>query len=633
MLTLFRNLVRSKAALVVIGLLILAMAAFGITDIFTPGLGNGLARVGDRTVEARTIDREMDLQLDRINEQTGQVFTRQDFTDSGRLTQTISMEVSRLTMSEYLSQQGLRPSERAVREQIRQIPIFRSQINDGFDITNYQSFLANQNIRESEFVQSIEDQQALDNLSVGFSGALEPPNSLAQLASAYRNEARGIAFIVITQDNLPEIAVEPTEEELREFYSTQQGALLQPERRGFSLIAITPDDFLHRVDISDEEIENEYHAQISRFSAPSTRTYDTLIFPTESAARGALGRLLADEDVDLVMQQLSGVPAPTEISLRSEIQNSELAETVFGTPLGLWAGPVELIDGRWVLVQVTDETAGAQQPLENVSEILKSELISFKAQQAYLDAFEEIDDAAGSGLTLTELASEVGSPLYTFPPVDNRGVTEDGVQVRMLASIDGLLDYGFDLFPDETSFRQDAGETQFIIRLDETVQGYLPTFEDVREDLVKSYKRQKQVEALRELTDGITSRIDQGGFLSAEAAELGVEVIRPPQALTRVSAGQSGFQAAAIEQIFAVNLDQSFVLPRNDGIAIGVVESIRMPDSSELNVLASSAKAELAERLASELENAVFAVARETVRTTTNDAQIDAYIKENQSIE
>lgn len=633
MLTLFRNLVRSKYALIVIGLLILAMAAFGITDIFTPGLGSSLARVGDRPIEVRTIDREMDLQLDRINEQTGQVFTRQDFADSGRLMQTIAMEVNRTTMAAYLEQEGLRPSEKAVQDQIRQIPAFRSQINSGFDINNYQAFLNNQNIRESEFVQTLEDQQALDNMSTGFSGALDPPNSMAQLASAYRSETRGIAYIVITPDNLPTEQIEPTEEELRTFYTSQQGTLLQPERRAFSVIAITPDDYLHRVEVSDEEIENEYHAQISRFSAPSTRVYDSLVFPTEAAARSALGRLLADENITSVMQSLSGKPAPTESTLRSEIPNTDLADAIFSTPIDLWAGPVELVDGRWVIVRVNEEIAGEQQPLEAVSNILKAELTNLKAQQAYLDAFEEIDDAAGSGLTLSELANEIGTPLYSFPPVDNRGVTKDGVQVRMLVSIEGLLDYGFDLYPDETSFRQDAGETQFIIRLDETVDGYLPTFEDVKDDLVVAYDRQQQAQSLREITEGITTRLEQGGFLTSEADILGVDVVRPIQPLSRASANQSGFQQAAIEQIFAVGLDQSFVLPRADGIAVGVVESIQIPDASTLNAMAPTIKVDLASRLNAELENAVFAVAREEVKVSTNDSQIEAYIQDNQSIE
>ena len=133
MLTLLRNLLRSKIALVLIGLLILGLAAFGITDIFTPRLGNSLVRVGDRTIEARDIDREADAQIDQMNAQGGS-FTRQDLADSGRLVNVIAIQVNRLTMAEYLKQKGLSPSDEAVVDQLRQLPLFRSSINGSFAV-------------------------------------------------------------------------------------------------------------------------------------------------------------------------------------------------------------------------------------------------------------------------------------------------------------------------------------------------------------------------------------------------------------------------------------------------------------------------------------------------------------------
>ena len=84
MLTLFRNLLRSKVALVLIGLLIIAMASFGINDIFTPNLGSSLAAVGNRTVESSDLDREAEFLLNRIN-QNGGNSTQQDLAQSGQL--------------------------------------------------------------------------------------------------------------------------------------------------------------------------------------------------------------------------------------------------------------------------------------------------------------------------------------------------------------------------------------------------------------------------------------------------------------------------------------------------------------------------------------------------------------------
>ncbi|MAK61957.1 MAG: hypothetical protein CMK09_13370 [Ponticaulis sp.] len=633
MLTLFRNLVRSKVALVLIALLILSLAAFGITDIFSPGLGNGLARVGDRTIEASEIDRAMDAQLDRINQQNNANFTRAQFADSGQLVQTISTEISRQTVVEFLNQSGMEPSAQSIQDRIRNIPIFRSQINGSFDVNNYNRFLQNSRVTEAEFVRSIEEELALTTLSRGFSGAIDPPKSIADLTMLYRSENRRIAYMTVTLDNLTEEISETTEEELRDFYTEQQGNLLQPERRAFSIVAVNASDFIHKVEVTDEELENEYQAQLSRFSAPSTRTYDLLAFPSESSARQAIGELLADEPPAEVAAKYSGQPLPTEIKKQNEITPPSLGEEVYSAPVGLWSGPVSLNGTQWALINVREEEPGDVQPLEEVQDILRSELQVFKAEQAYLDSFDMIDDTLGSGLPLEEISELLESPIYTFPPIDPNGFTEDGLEVGALTGIDGAVSYGFDLYPDETSFRQDAGDTQFIIRLDEVVDGYIPEFEDVKDDLSIVLERRKQSEALGELADGITSRLSDGGFLTAEAEKLGLDVLRPQQALTRNSPQQTGFSRNAIEQIFAVGLDDHFAIPTNTGLRIGVVEAIDFPDSNTLDALSQSAKSELTPTFVSELENGLFSVARDTVKTTTNDQAIQDYIDQNMSPE
>ena len=630
MLTLLRNLLRSKIALVLIGLLILGLAAFGITDIFTPRLGNSLVRVGDRTIEARDIDREADAQIDQMNAQGGS-FTRQDLADSGRLVNVIAIQVNRLTMAEYLKQKGLSPSDEAVVDQLRQLPLFRSSINGSFDLQRYQQYLNSVGQTEAEYEQLVEDQLSLVTMSRGFSGAVEPPSALSEIMATYNGEERRIAYMLVGPDQIEDQIEPPTEEELRTFYQEQRANLLQPERRAFSIIAISPSDFIHRVDITDEEIQNEYAAQIARFSAPSTRVFESVVFEEQEPARQALGRLLADADFDQVVNSLSGQIMAAESVLRDDMTNEDLADTVFTAPVDIWSGPVELGDGRWAIINVIEETPGEAQPIENVSDVIEQELRAFKAERAYMDSLEEIDDATGSGLSLEELAEVLQSPAYSLPPVDNQGVTEDGKRNTFLNQIEGAIDYGFDLYPDETSFRQDAGDYQYIIRLDEIVEGYLPEFEEVEDRLTRALTNQKRAQALNTLATEVADRLDQGGFLTSEAETLGVEVMRPDQPVTRSTPPETGLNAHSIQSIFAAGLDESFVIPLQGGLMIGVVEAINLPDGDALRRQVAATQSQLSNVLSRELEQAMFAVAMDDVSPETNDAAIETYISDNQS--
>ena len=94
MLTVFRNLIRSKVALVLIGLLILSLAVWGITDIFKPGLGASLVKAGNRTVEVTDVDRYAN-NFVRSQQNQGNDVTKQDLVQSGRLDQIINLLADR----------------------------------------------------------------------------------------------------------------------------------------------------------------------------------------------------------------------------------------------------------------------------------------------------------------------------------------------------------------------------------------------------------------------------------------------------------------------------------------------------------------------------------------------------------
>ena len=202
MLTLFRNLLRSKVALVLIGLLIIAMASFGINDIFTPNLGSSLAAVGNRTVESSDLDREAEFLLNRIN-QNGGNSTQQDLAQSGQLQGLVYQLANRNIQAEYLERNGIRASDQAVIDVIRQNDIFRSAIHGGFDRTSYINFLNDRDQTETEFTQWLQDDLTFLAMSDGLASNVQAPQGLTELLAVFSEERRRIAYIVMQAGDLP----------------------------------------------------------------------------------------------------------------------------------------------------------------------------------------------------------------------------------------------------------------------------------------------------------------------------------------------------------------------------------------------------------------------------------------------
>lgn len=643
MLTLFRDLVRSKVALVIIGLLILSLALFGVPDFFgsllNKNLGTSLMRADSRRLEASDVERFANnvIQNDRRNAQaeaaqTGneprQVLTKQDLAASGQLSQMINLLSDMEIRGAYVDKLGVGASKQEIADWIRDVDALQNEITSGFDRERYAQFIQQRGFEtERQFEDTLMTELSFDNVRAGLNAALQPPTGMADLWSIFQSETRNIAYFTFSVDDLPEAVERPTDEEILTFYNERQQDLTEPERRQFSVIAITPQDFTHKVTVSDEDVRNEYEAQIFKYSGPASRTYSLLYFDTPEAAQTALGLLVVGEPVE----DVGGVLVANLSAVEGSVAGPDYQAQIFASPIDLWNGVIEMSDGRYALIKVAEEIPGEKQPFEEVEANVRAELIAARAERLFDRSIDDIDDAVGAGFTLEEMADIVGSPVYTYPPVDQRGVTKDGLPIINLMMMQDALSYGFQLYPEETGDRREAPKMHYIMRLDRIVEPTIPSLEDIREDLGEALYIRKQNEALNDYADAALLRIQSGeSSITTEAMKLNKEVTRPAEAISRTRGQAQGFSQTALNQIFNAALDQPFTAPLQRGILLGVVEDIQIPQGDELVALRSASDTDVLPSLAADMEQGFSLLAQQNVDVDLNAPMIDAYLEQYQ---
>lgn len=634
MLTLFRDLIRSKVALVLIGLLILSLALFGVPDFFGSimgkNLGSSLMRVDSRTLEVSDVERYAQRIVDVDRNQEGNL-TRQKLADTGQLDDIINLLSDNQIRAAYIDKLGVNAAKREGADWVRNVSGIRDDITGEFDPVLYAQFVEQQGFdRETTFERVLLDDISFTNVREGLKAGLSPTNGMADLWSVFQAEARNFAYFTFDVDDLPEPVVAPTKDEVLNFYNERQDILQSPERRQFSVIAVRPEDFFHKVTVEDEDVRTQFQAQIKRFSGPSERTFTLVVYPDATKAQTALGRLLGGETPEMV----GGVVLEDQAAIEGESTDTAFEKRLFSAPPGSWVGVITLQNGQSAVFQVTSEKPGEPKPFESVKDEIEQELINSRAKRMFDRVINDIDDSVGAGLPLVEMAGILGSPVYTYPPIDNRGRTEDGLFVRNLAALEGAIPYGFQLFPGETSDRRDGENVHFVIRLDRVIDPFVPPLEDIETELTEALFLNKQSEAQADYAESAMERIRSGAAtITTEAIALGKDVTRPPVAMTRMSGQSQGYSQAALGQIFNAKLDEPFSAPLQRGSFIGVVEDIRIPEESELVSLRNASVAEIAPLLGQELENSFTVIAQKHVNIDLNPAQIDAYLQTYKSDE
>ena len=625
MLEQFRRLSQSKIGIPIIGLMIIGMAAWGIEDIFSGGFGRKIIEAGDRSATEFQINRKFENYLNNLRrDQPGNSITRQQAAENGTLDQIFNVERSRLTSLGYARSLGADASGRALLEDVNSIDAFKNPLTNEFDSQYYRNALSRIDVTPQEFESDTQDRLTLDYLREGISSALIAPPDLARIQAIFDGEVRYVSWFKIQKDSLPPIA-DPTEEQLMEFYESRKTAFESPERRRLRVLSLSGEDFLHQVDVTEDEIIAYYEAtKFQRLEVEEERTFNEYIFPSEDLARAAFGVLAVGGEYtpgENVQQILRTATA-------EQVASEEIRAQLFtpGVEVGAVAGPVAR-NSSWIIGQLLEIKEGVPLTLEESRDTIAAEIKAEKAEIEYYSAINGLDDLIGEGRNITEIAAQFGAPAISFEPLDNRGLTERGIFMQSATVSPDAFRQAFELPSGQLTDKFESNTTTVLISVDEIIPKSIPEFADIRERVEQAYGLSKEGETLRASADAVKASLDANSTtLAAEAERFGSEVQTTERGLRRTAIDrtlpQTVYQAA-----FTSKEGESVVtqgeLPTE--LIIVQLNTIDYPKTNELDVLAPISAPKINEQLNEDLLFAFGAEVQTAMDVKVRDADFAAY--------
>lgn len=624
MLTPLRNMLRSPAAGGIFVIVIIAMAAWGVTDIFTGGSGANLVSAGDRAVSDRALDSRLERILRTQTDERGRALTKEEAMQRGILDQ-IFIGVSRDTLlTAYADKQGIAATTRAIVETIRTQQAFQDTTGV-FDPVRYTQLLDANGYREADYEAELETELTIERLQGVPTAGLRVPSALARLQAAFTGETRSASWFILDQAQLPPIEA-PTEDDLLALYEERKETLREPERRGISLIQLSPDDFLAQTDVLEADITAYYEAyRAERYTGPDSRTFTEFTFATEAEARDALGRIAGGAAPEAIE---TATATQLKTGRREVIANDRLAEQVFSqiAQVGSIHGPQPVGDA-YLVVRLEDIIEGAATPLEDVREEIQSELARDLAVGLFYDALPQFDDLLGTGADLEGIAEGLGAPVLSFAPVDTNGVTQAGRRFLPLVTAPGLLQMVYAQAEGRNTERFGDDEVTWIARVDSIVPERLPEFDEVRDRLATTWTQQRESEQLQNVSAEIEAMIAEGSSdLATEAAKYGATVDALPRPVTRQNT-EFQLPGPLLTGLFSANeVGETFSIPGISGqLIILQVDSIDRPEGETLDLLAQASALDIQAGISEDLYFAYQTSIAADVELNTNGAALDAY--------
>ena len=296
MLDAMRKRASSWVVRVLLGLLIVSFAVWGIGDIFLGSQGGTVvAEVGDIEITAREVNRELDNQIQNLSAQFNTNIDRRQALAFGLLDQSVQREVARKLVDMHAKDLDLGVADDTVRTTITENPLYRSDA--GFDRERLELVLRSQGLTEDSYIQQVKEELRRERIIGALSGLVEVPETMAAEIYRYRNEERSGTLLRIEASSIE--VEDPDEDTLASYLAENQGAYEAPEYRSGALVIIDPSDIADEIDIGAAELQDAYEARLDGYTTPERRRVGQLLASDKAViekARDAIveGATLAD---------------------------------------------------------------------------------------------------------------------------------------------------------------------------------------------------------------------------------------------------------------------------------------------------------------------------------------------------
>lgn len=524
MLETLRKSASGIVAKILMVLLILSFAVWGIADVFRGFGSQTLATIGDTEITVPEFRQIYQERLQQISQQLKRGITPDQARAFGIPDQLLNEQLAEAALNDQAKSLGLALSDAEIARRVQSNPAFFGP-SGSFDPAYFNQLLRSNGFTEARFVEAERGLALRQQLIQSLGGGIEVPQVLKGAVARFENEERSVNYAMLTAASIP-AAADPSDDELRTFFDARKVAFRAPEFRKIDVVVLTPEALASSESVTDAEVEAAYNANLATYGTPEKRVVQQIVFPSEEEAKAAAERLSAGTPfADIVAERkLAAKDVDLGDVSRADIIDKAVADAAFALPADGTSG---VIAGRFgpVIVHVGAITPGTTQPLAEVAPAIRAALQVNAARRAMLTKYDRVEDDRASGAQLGEIAGKAGLQLQSFD-TDIQGQTPDGTAIPGIPGRADVLRGAFatevGAENDPITLPQNGGYVWYEV---ESVTAPRDrTFEEARAQVLDRWKQDQAAEALDKRVEEIKAKVAGGEAFDKAITDAGLEL-------------------------------------------------------------------------------------------------------------
>jgi peptidyl-prolyl cis-trans isomerase D len=538
--------------MILMGMLVISFAIWGIADIFRGYGSQTLIKVGDTEITPQEYSRAQRDVLRVMSSDAGRSLSLQEAREQGLENRVLERLIGGAAVDTHAKSLGLGISDEALLQGIMKDPAFQDATGN-FNPLALQQALRTMDMSEQGYLTS-ERERNLRRQLLGTVGRTPAASQVFLNAlNNYNNETRSLRYVVVPATAAGAVP-EPSDADLKSFYDNHQVKFTQPEFRKFGALALTPESVKDKVRITDDDLKAAFDKDKDKLGTPERRRVQQITFPDRAAAEAAYQKIQSGTGfVEIAKAQgVNEVDLDLGMLKRSDMADSAIADAAFKVEKDKVSEPVTGVLGKTVLLRVTEVQPGKMVTFEQAKPELEKKLLKDRAQSAIFDLHDHIEDERAAGTQLSEVAEKFKLTYRVVDQVDRQGKSLDGKVVDLPQKTD-LLNA---VFATEVGVENDPLDAKDDGLIWYEVLGITPQrlkpFDQVKDEVKKDWSLDERRTRLAKYTEDLVKQLSGGKTLEDVAKDLNTQVV-PTEPLKR-----DGLTI----NVLPVAVTQAFALPQ-----------------------------------------------------------------------
>lgn len=513
---------------IVMGVIVVSFAIWGVGDVFRGMTAQRLARVGSGEITVEAYRNAYQMELRRIQQKLRRAVTNQEARQAGLDQQVLERLVLETALDQKARALGLASSDQTTQQLLAQEKVFQG-VDGKFDPERFKQIARDAGFSERGFVTEEKAAYIRRMLSDVVIAGVEPPALMIEAIHRFRNETRAVDYFIIPTSAISS-TLQPSDEELKKYYDEREQVFKAKEYRKLTILTVSPSSIGKPNEVSADEIKKLYDdVKTKRFGAPEKRDVRQIVLKTETEAEDALAKLKKGIELEALAKELNLNPKDVNLGLveQRDFGDPNVGAAVFAVAKPGLAEPVKTAFGT-VISQVKSITPAVfTKTLEQATAELRNEIAAQKSSPEVKKLRDLIEDQRASGKTLAETAAAAKLDVRIIDNVDNTGHDKNGKNIDELTVNLDLLKAAFasDVGVDnDTVATRDGGYVWFEINAIEPARQ--KTFDEVRPAVLEALRLELAQKALTEKGEDATNKLRLGRSIDEIAKSFNVEVKR-----------------------------------------------------------------------------------------------------------